>query len=439
MQIKKVLIIICLSLLMLLSACQTSSLSKAYNLREPSDISFKTNASTYNDDDFKEFKNKMNIFSSKLSEALLKEEYEENKNLAFSPFSIELALGLAVSASNNETRDEILSAFDIDFETFNKYYKAYLSYILMENKNNSGKIYSQITSSNSIWIDNNIEVKDIGLDNLQNDYYCYSYKVDFKNNNRTANKAIRAFVKEKTNDLIDQNFNLDQDTLFALMNTLYLKDIWNYMGNDLKYASEEYKFKNLNGNISNKPLLQGYYNPGKTMITDTYSAFYTSTLSNIGLYFIKPNDGLNINNLFNANVIKNVTTNSNYIYKDDEKLESYYTNCIFPEFKAESDLDLKEILKNNFNIKNLFDANNCDFSNLTEEDIFCKQIKHVAKLDVNKKGIEGAAVTMLAMAGAAGPGEYTRVNETFVLDKEFIFVITYKNTILFSGIVTNID
>ena len=44
----------------------------------------------------------------------------------------------------------------------------------------------------------------------------------------------------------------------------------------------------------------------------------------------------------------------------------------------------------------------------------------------------------MAEAGATMP-EYKEVHETFEVDKEFGFVLTYKNSILFSGIVTNID
>ena len=440
MRIKKLLIIICLLLLMLLSACSgTSSLKKLKCLREPVSLSRRLNTSSYQDEDYKAFKNKMKLFSSSLSESLLKQEYKENENLAFSPLSIELALGLAVSSSNNETRDELLNAFDIDYDTFNKYYKAYFTDSLLENEDNNGKIYSQIKTYNSIWIDDEIELKDEGLDNLLNDYYCYSFEADFNNKNKRSNDAIRQFNKEKTNGLIDQDLNISEDTLFVLMNTLYLKDIWNDMGRDLTTASDEYKFKNIDGSISKKNLLEGYYVRGKAMECDNYSAFKTSTLSGITLYFIKPNDGVNINTIFNKDIINTVSTASNYVLRDEEKLEVYKTKCIFPEFSANSDIDLKEILMRDFSIKSLFDISKCDFTNLSDDKVYCNEIKHVAKLDVNKKGIEGAAITMLGLAGASGPDQYTEVKETFVVDKEFVFVLTYGDKILFSGIVTNID
>ena len=76
---------------------------------------------------------------------------------------------------------------------------------------------------------------------------------------------------------------------------------------------------------------------------------------------------------------------------------------------------------------------------LTDATLFCDEVVHIAKLDVNKSGIEGAAVTYMAYPGDAGPGPYTLVQDTFVVDKEFGFVLTYGDAVVFSGIVNNID
>ena len=82
----------------------------------------------------------------------------------------------------------------------------------------------------------------------------------------------------------------------------------------------------------------------------------------------------------------------------------------------------------------------CNFSNLTDENICCETIKQYIKLNVEKSGIEGGAATYIAMEATAEIEEYEIVHDTFVVDREFGFVITNKtNDILFSGIVTNID
>ena len=69
--------------------------------------------------------------------------------------------------------------------------------------------------------------------------------------NRKAN--FEYFIEEKTHGLIKPDLQFSIETLFVLMNTLYLKDIWNDWGGDLNTTSET-KFKNANGNVSSKEL-----------------------------------------------------------------------------------------------------------------------------------------------------------------------------------------
>ena len=51
-----------------------------------------------------------------------------------------------------------------------------------------------------------------------------------------------------------------------------------------------------------------------------------------------------------------------------------------------------------FNTK-LFDFEQCDFSNVSDEQLACDGVIHKCSIDVNDKGIEGAAVTVMPMAG----------------------------------------
>ena len=90
-------------------------------------------------------------------------------------------------------------------------------------------------------------------------------------------------------------------------------------------------------------------------------------------------------------------------------------------------------------IQSLLNPTTCDFSSITTDAAFVSKIRHLAKLKVNKTGVEGAAVTYMEAPGSAGPGEYSDVYETFIVDKEFGFILSEGDTVLFSGIVTNID
>lgn len=415
------------------------SVTGVNQLRDPSNLSHTLSYEDYSSESFKSFRNKMKAFSNKLSDIFVNREFKDGENFAVSPLSIELCIGLAIRSSSGQTRNELLAALDMDFETFNANYKLFFNYLYHSNKNNMDYITSQLLLTNSIWIDDDITLKSSGLDALRDDYYCYSYDVDFDGDNKNANQAMKEFINYHTRGLINPDLQLSPQTLFVLMNTLYIKDIWNEVGSDLGYAPNTYKFTNSNGSKSNKQLLDGYYNEGKAIVTDDYSCFYTSTLSGLNIYFVKPSEGKNLKNVFNKDTMNYVLDRKNYVYKDDSKMEEYETKCLFPEYTVNGDFELSKIFAEDLNVKSLFSPTSCDMSSLTDSEVYCDEIKHIAKLEVNKKGIEGAAVTYMAYAGAAGPGPYTLVQDTFVVDKEFGFILTYNDSVVFSGVVNNID
>lgn len=408
-------------------------------LRDPKDLDHSYTYEEYSSEGFVAFKNKMRAFSTKLSDSLIKREYVDGANLAISPLSIEMCLGLAIKSSNGSTRQEMLDAIGIDYETFNQYYKLFFNTLIFESKNSDGELMAQLLLTNSIWIDDDITLKDDGLDALRDDYYCNSFAADFNEHNKESNQAIRDFIKEKTKGLIDQDLELSPYTLFVLMNTLYIKDIWNEEGRDLLLADFDNRFTNSDGTVSSQRLLRGNYNTGRTLETENYSSFYTSTNSGYRIYFVKPNAGKVLKEIFNEETMNYVLDKTHYVYQDDEKMEKYFTNCIFPEYEANCDIDLTKPFKEDFNVRTLF-TDDCDMSPLTDKEVFVKDFRQIAKLEVNKKGIEGAAVTYMAYAATSAPDvTYKDVYETFNVDKEFGYILTRGDNVIFSGVVTNID
>lgn len=414
------------------------SLTVGKELKNPKDLSHSYTYSETRSEGYLAFKDKINAFSYKLSEYFTKRNYESGKNIVISPLSIELCLGLAVRSSNGKTREELLNALDIDYQSFNTYYKLLFNEMTITVESNMNDLVSEQILTNSIWIDKNISLFDDGLNALRDDYYCYSYETDFVNHNNEANKEIADFISDSTKGLIKPKLNLSPYTLFVLMNTLYLRDVWNEAGYELT-VNNNYAFTNSDGSKSNKVLLQGYHFDGKTLNQKDYSSFYTKTECDYKLHFIKPNAGKTAKDVLNKETLDFILNDNNYIKVDEEKYEKYYTRCIFPEYSVNSDIKLDELFVEDFNVASLFTIGECDFSNLTSQEVYCSEFRHIARLDVDKTGIRGAAVTYMAVAGAAGPGPYTQIYEDFIVDQEFAFVLTKNNAVIFSGVVTNID
>ena len=404
-------------------------------LRSPENADHSYSFQDLNSSGYKEFKTKIKVFAEKISESFVKREHE-NDNIVISPASIELALGLAVKCSNGQTREEILNAFDVDYETFNNYYKIFYNTSMFKQTYEGGP---QLSYTNSLWFDNDLQLHDDCLDELKDDYYSYSYEVDFDGDNKAANQAIQQFINEKTNGLLNPDLDISTQTIFALFNTLYLKDLWwnKYHEESLGLAPENYTFTNFDGSVSPKRLLNGFYHDGRVMETDDYSAFYTSS-QHCTIYFLKPKNNKDVNQIFNQTNIDYVLDYSHYQTKDDEKLERYHTNCVFPEIEAQHKLDLTEMMRDDFDMKSLF-TYECNMSTITPNPAICTGITHESKLTINQQGIEGAAYTGILVAGDPGPDEYTDVYETFVVDEEFAFFVTRDSAILFSGIVSSID
>ena len=423
-----------------LASC-SSALSEMKLLRSPEGLSHDFAWETRQDPAYILFKEKMEAFAASISENYKKREFSQTENLVISPFSIELCLGLAVSSSDGVTRQELLDAMDVDFETFDRYYKHFYNEVLGSLTNQDNKVISEILLTNSIWIDNNIKLKDTGLDALKDDYYCYSYEADFDEKLKQSIEAIREFISDKTRGLLRPSLDLSEETLFVLMNTIYLKDVWNRYGDDLPYASDAIKFTNYNGQVSNKKLLRGDYVSGRKYVSEDFSSFYTAGQM-VKITFIKPSEGKRIDEVFTKENIEAALDTSNYVRIDNEKKEIYYTETIFPEYEADCDYKLNDMFIEDYNVKSLF-SDTCNFDNLVypDDQVYCETFKQIAKLKVNKKGIEGAAVTYMAMDATSAPieEEYKDVYETFTVDKEFGYIISRNDAILFSGVVTNID
>lgn len=390
------------------------------------------------DEGYISIKKKANNFAYGLSDAAYS-VYDSAENFSVASVSVYCALALAAECAGGETRAELLNALGTDYNELSTNFSKLFRSLDGEAVSHYGDLESALKLTNSIWINDGVQYNKPCITNLSEKYFAYSYSADFVRDNANANKAVRAFVKENTRGLIDRDFQLSDETFFTLINTLYLKDIWNNGGSELGFTNDEYTFTEHDGNAERLKLLSGYYNLGRAMEYKGFTSFFTRTFNGYKIKFIVPDEGRTVNEFFTEENLSKVNGETEFGYLDEENKVRYRTRCLFPEFKTSYDKDLSEVLKENFGVKKLFERQSCDFSALTEEEVWCKKVQHVNTLTVNKKGIEGAAVTILEMAGASGPDEYTDVYEDFVVNRAFGFILTdYNDTVLFTGVVNEV-
>lgn len=403
-------------------------------------------------EDYVAFLNKLETFYAKLSEELYLEYGLKYDNMCISPVSIYMALALTIECSNANTRAELLNAIGVTYEEVKMYTKMLYAQSNQEftQTNDFGKkeVKALELLTNSIWFEESIQLKEVGLQSLSENYNCSSYAAPFNNNNEVANEALRDFISRNTKGLINRNFNLGKDTLIALVNTLYLKEIWNDIGDELSFSDKNYPFTNYDGQTKELQLLQGYYNFGVAVEEEAYRHFYTKTNHGYSLKFIVPKDGYTVDDIYKKEILEYVNNLTDYQAVDDRAKTISNTRCLFPEFTANFNENIKKVIKDKFNVNDLFDFEECDFSNIVDPKeyldkyvgIYCSSIIHQTELKVNKKGIEGAAVTIVAMDGADGAiDEYEHVYYDFVIDRDFAYIITDSSgVVLFSGVVKKV-
>ena len=372
----------------------------------------------------KEMLTKLSKLSNKIYEM---SSEEENGNYALSPLSIYMALVVLHYIGDEYVKNDIETLFEMKAEDLAKTGELFLS--LIKERKFDNEIYSKLDLTNSIWIDNNINGNKNVLDGLAEELFCYAYNTSFNDDITQANEDTRKFIKEKTNGLIDKDFDLQSDTLFAIINTLYFKDIWN--GNGYKLKKENRKFY-IDEQEEQKVFLISNYENGQVAETTNSKFFYAATESGYKIKFILPKEGYTLKQVMSAENLNIINEQTLFDDEDDEFI--YRTRCIFPKFNISSETNLKEILEENGYLLHAFNGYTSD---LVDVGLSVSDIIHNVELDVDDEGIEGAAVTIIVnKATSTNPNKY--VYQDFVVDRGFGFIVTdYNNTILFEGQVVN--
>ena len=344
-----------------------------------------------------EYYEKLSHFSNRIYEMASK---EVDDNYAISPLSIYMALAILHYIGDENVKSDVEELFGMTEEDILKTGKLFLN--LVRQKEFEDKVISQLDLTNSIWFDTYVNGNKNVLDRLAEEFFCHAFKTTFSQNIDQANQDIREFIKEQTKGLIDKDFDLSADTLFAIINTLYFKDIWNDNGTKLETKTDRFY---IGENFKEVEFLIGNYYAGEVAETKNSYYFYTMTESGYKVKLVVPKDGYTLKEVMteeNLNEV-NVKTDYNKVNEKNEIKEQYYTRCIFPKFKIDSDTDLKEILEQNEYLLNAFSGYS---SELVDASLVVSEIIHKTVIDVDDEGVEGAAVTIIVTKETSvAPGE----------------------------------
>ena len=240
--------------------------------------------------------NKLNdsYYYTKLDDNYTSSVLETNANLAticnniennscVSPFSIYSTLAMISGVTKGNTQKEILDYLNTDYSTLKTNYKDL--YKSVYRYNTETKEINGILN-NSMWLNKNFKYNLENIKKASDDFYADIFALNF--NSPTSSKYINNYIKNKTFNLIDENFQFTSNTALALINTIYLKDNWLEFGNDLDLSKEKIQFTNSKNEIKLDYFLTKQ-ETGKIYNNDYIKSFRICS-NNYKVTFIVPND-----------------------------------------------------------------------------------------------------------------------------------------------------
>lgn len=361
-------------------------------------------------------------FYKKSMQEFLRDAGSENR--VYSPLNLYMALAMLAETTDGESRAQILDLLGTgNIEQLRK------DVVSLWNSNYSDDNAMTCILANSLWLNEEADVKKETINRLAETYYASSYSGDPKEESYT--QALRDWLNEQTGGLLKEMVDgvaLDPQTLLALASTVYFNARWVDDFSESRTQSDI--FFTPTGEVScdfmNESNTNTYYWGEKfSAVQKSFHDYHGSS----GMSFILPDEGVSPEELLSdAETLDFLFRNSQW-----ENQKHLTINFSVPKFDVQSQIDLSEGL-HNLGVTNVFSPTDADFTPITEETICVTGATHGARVMIDEEGCTAAAFTLMLNGSGMPPEEEV----DFVCDRPFLFVITSETGLpLFIGIVNN--
>ena len=343
-----------------------------------------------------------------------------------SPLSVALALSMTANGADGNTLaqfQEVLGG-GVDLEELNAACAQYLS----DYQGLLGS--SQCRIANSLWKDHSGGIYEDFVSKCRGYYSAQVYEAELSEPRIVDD--LNGWVSDKTNKMIPQIIDqpFPEETACLLVNALYLKNSW--LSEFSPNATHSREFHHEGGSDSRidflskhdttPSYLQGKGAQGVVLPYDDGRLAFVAILPD--LYPDSPDFGQWLNNL-EGNSLSQLINN---------REDAIFLSFAMPRFSAEWKGNLEDTLPL-LGLEDAFVPGAADFSSLGDspEGYYISQVIHATKIEVNEKGTEAAAATVVAAeSGAAAPPQE---GITLILDRPFLYGIVdlYTGVPLFLG------
>lgn len=354
--------------------------------------------------------NSSNDFSFDLFRAIQKETPE---NVFASPFSVSMALGMAMNGASEETQQSIINT--IDYSAFtptevNQAYKDLTALLLsMDHTVNLG-------IANSVWNHNQYTINPAFAEAIGTYYGASVQALNFKD--PSSKETINNWVEAKTNNRIKNLISeISPDEILFIVNAIYFKGDWKYKFDKTK--THEAPFRKEDGTTV----------PVEMMFTKGATINHTNR-DGVEVLDIPYGNGQYRMTLLvpRDKTIKEFLPmlSSTQLNQWFAEADSISVELEIPKFKMTWKDDLKESL-----VQMGMKMDGFPGMFVEPENLAVSRVIHQSFLEVNEEGSEAAAATAVGFYTTSVPPTPPRIT----LDKPFVFLIreNHSGVILFMG------
>ena len=350
-------------------------------------------------------------FAFELLQELISED--RGKNVFFSPLSILLALAMTYNGAAGDTKlamAEALEFSQFDLEQLNRGFNDLMVGIVNADQQ------VEVSIANSIWYRLGYDVKEDFIDRNARYYSAEVRELDFSD--PQAADTMNNWIDQATKGKIEKMFDsIPPETKMYLINAIYFKGDWTHQFSES--ATQDGEFILETGSKKMVPMMHLEENFRHAQAENLGILRLPYGREKLAMYILLPDEGEDLDEI--TSQLNEVSWNR--LRRD---LEDKEVTLTMPKYRIEYGVKILNDVLTKMGMGAAFAGG---FSGINPK-LFISRVLHKAVIDVNEKGSEAAAATVVEMTKSAPPEPVE-----FIVDRPFLFAISDDRTgsILFLG------